>query len=135
MTALDFNDESFHVLVDVFSAYCLCEHEFFRFLDEVARVLRPGGRFFSYTPSKNSDAFRHSDPAVLIDASTLNGICRPTSAFYPQEYPFRFIAPDELSALLEQRGLKVLRNERIGRTYRNMSEYFEFVSIVAEKYE
>ncbi|MGB8893419.1 MAG: hypothetical protein WCD13_03770 [Pseudolabrys sp.] len=107
--------------------------EFDRFLDEVSRVLKSGGRFFSYHPSKDSDAFREPGPARLIDASTLDGIRRPTSAYYPQDYPFRFIHPGEVATMLDRRGFKILRNERIGRTYRNMAEYFEFVSIHAEK--
>jgi cyclopropane fatty-acyl-phospholipid synthase-like methyltransferase len=133
MTSLNYADGFFDVLLDVFAANCMAEQEFGRFLDEAARVLRSGGRFFSFTPSKNSDAFRTPGPARLIDSSTLDGIRRPTSPFYPQDYPFRFIDPAELAAMLETRGFKVLRNERIGRTYGNMSEYFEFVSIHAEK--
>lgn len=133
MTALDYPDDYFHILVDVFSSYCLCEKEFECFLDEAARVVHKGGRFFFYSPSKNSDAFRDHAPSRLIDASTLNAISRTTSPFYPQNYPFRFIAPDEFAAMLEQRGFRILRNERIGRTYRDGSEYFEFVSIHAEK--
>jgi hypothetical protein len=90
-------------------------------------------RFFSYTPSKNNDSFRDPGPSKFIDNSTLDGVHRKTSPFYGQLYPFRFIEPEEFAALLEQRGLTVLRNERIGRTYSNRSEYFEFVSIHAEK--
>jgi ubiquinone/menaquinone biosynthesis C-methylase UbiE len=133
MIALGYDDGFFHVLVDVFSAYCMPEKEFERFLDEAARVLQPGGRFFSYTPSKNSDAFRNPGSSHFLDASTLDGIHRETSPFHGQFYPFRFVAPDELAAMLEARGFRILRNERISRTYRNMAEYFEFVSIHAEK--
>jgi len=133
MTNTDYENSFFDVLVDVFSSNCMPEKDFDRFLDEVLRVLKPGGRFFSYHPSKNSDAFRNPGPAQLIDASTLDGIRRSTSPFYPQDYPFRFISPDEFAAMLDIRGLAVLRNERIGRTYRSGAEYFEFVSIHAEK--
>jgi len=133
MTSLDYADGFFDVIVDVFSSYCVPEKPFDRFLDEVSRVLKSGGRFFSYHPSKNSDAFRDPGPAPLLDASTLDGIRRPTSPYYPQSYPFRFIDPGEFEAMLMQRGFNILRNERIGRTYRSMAEYFEFVSIHAEK--
>lgn len=133
MAALEYENDFFDVVVDVFSSYCMQEKEFDRFLDEVLRVLKSSGRFFSYHPSKNSDAFREPGPARLLDASTLDGIRRPTSAYYPQDYPFRFISPDEFAAMLERRGFKILRNERVGRTYREGSEYFEFVSIYAEK--
>jgi cyclopropane fatty-acyl-phospholipid synthase-like methyltransferase len=133
MICVDYADGFFDVLVDVFSSYCMPEREFSRFLDEAARLLRLGGRFFCYTPSKNSDAFRDPGPARFIDSSTLDGIKRPSSPFYPQRYPFRFVDAAELGEMLRQRGFNILRSERIGRTYRNMSEYFEFISIHAEK--
>jgi SAM-dependent methyltransferase len=133
MTSIDYEDYYFDVVVDVFSAYCMPEADFNRFLDEAARLLKPGGRFFSYTPSKNNDSFRDPGPSKFIDASTLDGVHRKTSPFYGQFYPFRFIEPEEFAALLEERGFKVLRNERIGRTYADRSEYFEFVSIHAQK--
>jgi SAM-dependent methyltransferase len=95
MTAIDYEGGFFDVVVDVFSSYCVPGKEFDRFLDEVSRIMKSGGRFFSYHPSKNSDAFREPGPARLIDASTLDGIRRPTSPYYPQGYPFRFIHPDE----------------------------------------
>jgi ubiquinone/menaquinone biosynthesis C-methylase UbiE len=133
MAAIEYRDGFFDSLVDVFASYCMPEKQFDQFLDEAARLLKPGGRFFSYHPSKNSDAFRDPGPAPHLDASTLAGIRRPTSPYYPQDYPFRFIYPDEFASKLEGRGFKVLRNERVGRTYRNMSEYFEFVTIHAER--
>lgn len=133
MTAIGYEDRWFDVVVDVFAANCMPEADFNRFLDEAARLLKPGGRFFSYIPSKNSDSFRDPGKSKFIDESTLDGIHRETSPFFGQFYPFRFIEPEEFAALLEQRGFKVLRNERIGRTYRNRAEYFEFVSIHAEK--
>ena len=133
MTALDYPAASFDVVVDVFSSYCLDEQDFAACLDETARVLKPGGRFFSYTPSKNNDSFKDPGPSTFLDGSTLDGLKRPTSPFYGQSYPFRFTEPEELQALLEARGFDVLRNERIGRTYRNRAEYFEFTSIHAQK--
>ena len=133
MTLLRYPDHHFDVLLDVFASYCLPESGFAAFLDEAVRVLKPGGRFFCYSPSKRSDAFRDPGPARWIDGSTLEGIRRETSPYFPQDYPFRFISPEELAAMLVDRGLKVLRNERIGRTYGNETEYFEFVSTYAEK--
>jgi SAM-dependent methyltransferase len=132
MTALPYADRSFDVVVDVFSTYCLDENGFKRFLDETKRVLRLGGRFFSYTPSKASDAFKRPGPSPAIDRSTLDGIRRKDAPFYGNFYPFRFIAPDEYSALLNERGLLVTYRETVGRTYRSGAEYFEFVVVVGE---
>jgi SAM-dependent methyltransferase len=133
MVDLPYESSSFDAVADVFSAYCLDEADFDRCLRQVARVTKPGGFFFSYSPSKNSDAFNDHSPASKIDASTLDGILRPSSPFAGNRYPFRFISPAEYSEMLLDHEYTVLSNERIGRTYRNGEEYFEFVSIAARK--
>jgi len=133
MSALPYADAQFDAVVDVFSSYCLNEAQFAVYLDEVSRVLKQGGRYFSYTPSKNSDAFTNFAPAQKIDSSTLDGIRRETSPYHGNNYPFRFAAADDYAVALADRGLVVSSNERIGRTYRGGREYFEFVSIAAQK--
>jgi cyclopropane fatty-acyl-phospholipid synthase-like methyltransferase len=133
MTAMSYESVMFDAVVDVFSGYCFATSGFESFLNETTRVLKPGGKFFSYTPNKASDTFTNPAPSTFLDASTLDGIHRPDSPFYGQMYPFRFTEPEEYAAALEARGFKVLRNERIGRTYRSRKEYFEFTSIHAEK--
>jgi SAM-dependent methyltransferase len=133
MTAVPYPDRTFDAVVDVFSSYCLDERGFALFLDEVKRLLRPNGRFFSYAPCKASDAYRNPGSSRLIDASTLDGIRRKGAAYYGNLYPFRFITPEEYAAALELRGLRVAYNETVGRTYRGRLEYFEFVVVVGEK--
>lgn len=133
MTGLPYASEMFDGVVDVFSSYCLNEAEFLDCLDDVARVLKSGGRYFSYAPSKNSDAFTDFLPAKKIDPSTIDGIARPTAPYYGNSYPFRFIDGAEYASALEKRGLVITSNERISRTYRRGEEYFEFVSIAARK--
>jgi len=133
MTAIPYRSRQFDVIMDVFSAYCLDERGYGAFLDEVGRLLRPGGRFFSYTPSKASDAFRHPGTARFIDHSTLDGISRADSAYFGSPYPFRFVAAAELPGLMAMRGLSIVYSETVGRTYRGGREYFEFVVTVAER--
>lgn len=100
---------------------------------EIARSLRPGGRFFTYTPSKASDAFKNPRPAKKLDTSTLNGIHRKTSPFSGNLYPFRFTTGAELRKALKSRGLRIVYDEIVGRTYRGGREYFEFVVMAVEK--
>ncbi len=133
MIETGYPDRHFDAVVDVFSGYCFDDKNFNTYLDEVARILKPAGRFFAYTPSKNNDSFRDPGPSRMIDDSTLDGLHRPTSPFFGQYYPFHFTEPEEYEALLVRRGFSVLRNERIGRTYRSREEYFEFTSIHAQR--
>ena len=133
MSELPFESSSFHAVVDVFSSYCLDEAGHKRFVSEAARILKTDGLFFSYTPSKASDAFKDFAPSRLLDRSTLDGIRRPTSPFAGNLYPFRFTTTAEYAAVLTEAGLTVLRNETTGRTYNNGTEYFEFVVIEASR--
>jgi ubiquinone/menaquinone biosynthesis C-methylase UbiE len=131
MTRLDYPDRYFDVIADVFSSYSLVERDFRSFLREAARVIKPGGRLFMYTPSKSSDAFLNFEPATKLDEGTLSGIERKTSAYYPQHYPFRFVDAVEFANELTVLGFGVTSLERIGRTYRSGDEYFEFLSVHA----
>lgn len=128
MCQMPFERASFDVIVDVFSSNCLNEDGFEIFLGEVARLLKPSGRFFSYTPSKASDAFTNHAPSTLIDESTISGIRRETSPFFGNLYPFRFASAENIKEATKNAQLDLIAIERIGRTYRNGAEYFEFLS-------
>jgi len=133
MDTIPYPDNTFDIVADVFSSYCLNETEFKNYLLEVKRVLKPGGLYFSYHPSKNSMAYINHPPAVKIDNSTLSGILRETSPFKCNNHNCRFIYPDEYKSLLGDIGLKTVDLEVISRTYNQMTEYFEFVTITAKK--
>lgn len=132
MTSIAHPAASFDAVVDVFSSNCLDNAGHAKFLDEVARILKPGGRFFSYTPSQNSDAWRDHEPATLIDDSTLDGIKRPSSPYAGNDYPFRFTTNEEYARDLRARGLKITGNETVSRTYGGV-EVFAFVVIEGVK--
>lgn len=133
MTAVPYPDGHFQAIVDVFSSFCLDEMGFAAFLSEASRLLVPGGRFFSYAPSKGSDAFTNPGPSRFIDSSTLDGIWRPDAPYYGNAYPFRFVCKDDYVRALTSRKMQVNAAEAVGRTYRNGEEYFEFVVIDAER--
>ncbi len=135
MTTLPYEPTSFDAVLDVFSSNCLDEAGFGRFLDETARVLKPGGRLFTFTPHKASDAFTDHAPARLIDASTLDGIRRESSPYAGNLYPFRFTTNEELAVALEARGFVVTSSEQVRRSYRGGAEWFAFAVVAAEKRE
>jgi ubiquinone/menaquinone biosynthesis C-methylase UbiE len=133
MTSLSFESAFFDVIVDVFSSNCLDMENFNRYLKEVRRVLKKGGKFFLYTPSNESDAFINHHPAVKIDENTLNGIMRKDSPFYGNFYPFRFESIENLVKLLNENGFECTSHETISRTYRNGEESFQHISLEAIK--
>ena len=123
------------VVVDIFSSNCLSHVEYLKFLNEVHRILKPGGTFFSYTPSKRSDAYINPGPSSFIDSYTLNGISRCDSPFTGNLYPFRFMHPNEVETIFKDASFSIEYLETVGRTYRRGVEYFEFIvtEAIAEK--
>ncbi|RED18283.1 class I SAM-dependent methyltransferase [Pontivivens insulae] len=138
MTQTGYAADYFDAVVDVFSSNCLTRNDGAHFLAEVARILKPGGKFFSYFPSKSSDTWtkpNHPDPDFKqrLDEDTLNGLHRIDGPFQGNNYAFRFLDPDGYDAMLEAAGLKTTHCELSGRTYRGREEYFEFLVIEASK--
>lgn len=133
ITALPYADGAFDTVVDVFSSYSLCSDEFDACLKEVSRVLKKDGKFFSYTPSTRSDAYKNHAPARLVDPYTLNGIYRKTSPYTGNPHPHRFTNPVHFKKLLGKNGFRVTYLETVGRTYRSGQERFEFVTTVGSK--
>jgi ubiquinone/menaquinone biosynthesis C-methylase UbiE len=133
MTKLDYKDEYFDAVVDVFASYCLREDAFSRCLSEVRRVLKKGGLFFSYTPSVDSDAFINFKPSVKLDRWTIDGIKRKDAPYFNNDFPFRFTSPAEYQRLLKKQKFSIEYLETVSKTYRQMQEKFEFVIITGKK--
>ena len=133
MTRLEFSDDFFHAVVDVFSSYCLDALHAQSFIASVSRVLAKGGLFFSYFPAKSSEAFINHKPASMLDDDTLSGIYRADSPFTGNHYPFRFLHPLEYERMLTEAGFEVQYSEVVSRTYGRRKEQFSFITIEARK--
>jgi SAM-dependent methyltransferase len=133
MVDLPFDSKSYDLIIDVFSSYCLDNLSFTKYLKEASRVLKPGGLIFIYTPSKDSDIFKHSNSDDFIDENTLNGIQRLDYPFYGNNYPFRFEDPLEFEKKLNAESLSIKYLETTSRTYRNRSIVFEWIVCVGQK--
>lgn len=133
MTETGFPAEFFDAVIDVFSSYCLAERDYTLFLAECHRIIKAGGWLFSYTPSKASDAFTNHLPSRKLDASTLDGIRRPTSPFFNNLYPFRFEDERAVAQKLSESGLELRYLETVSRTYTGRTEYFEFLIFEAQR--
>ncbi|MBF0361480.1 MAG: class I SAM-dependent methyltransferase [Oligoflexia bacterium] len=133
MKDLPYNENYFDIIVDIFSSYCLSSQDFISFLTSVKKVLKPKGMFFSYHPSTESDAFINYHPTNKIDEWTLDGIKRKDSPYVGNDYPIRFISPQQYQNILELLELKMHELEIVDRSYNKMSEKFQFVVISAYK--
>lgn len=133
MMELPWDGNYFHAIVDVFSSYCLDELEFTVFVEEIYRTLIKGGRYFSYTPSKGSEAFYNSSPSKRIDQSTLDGIRRVTAPYYGNFYPFRFMNIEDVESFFPKEKFEIHYIEKVSRTYGMCKERFEFIVFEAVK--
>jgi hypothetical protein len=104
-----------------------------RTLDEVQRVTKPDGRFFSYHPAVDSDAYTNHAPATKVDEFTLASIERVDSPHYGHKGQFCFLSREVYQKLLSERGFEIDYVEKVTKTYNEMSENFTFLTISARK--
>lgn len=130
---LPYEDDSFDVVVDVLSMACTNHEKYLQGINEVYRVLKKGGLFFSYTPTQNSDCFINYKPAIKIDPYTLNGLYREDGFGAGNHYPFHFWDKKTLQESLTHQGFKIEVLERLARSYQNDSEIFESYLFHARK--
>lgn len=130
---LPYEDDSFDVIVDVFSINCVPHSEFSIAINELHRVLKKGGLFFSYTPGQRSSAFNDYLPANKIDEYTLSGIYRESSPFAGNHYPFHFWNKPDYEKTLTKEGLSVEYMESVVRSYSKGGESFEHIVVHARK--
>ena len=127
METLPWPSNSFDYIFDVFSSCCLLNNELSSCMAEVHRTLKPQGRFFMYTPSMESDAFKNYKPAKIMEKNILNGIYRTDSPYTGNHYPMRFESENNLRNVMALNKLKTVYLESITRTYSNQKEKFQFL--------
>lgn len=116
----------YDLITDVFSSYCLNIWDYMKFLKSMAEALKPGGEFFSFTPS-----VKCSDVVGNWEYYTSTGIKNANSPWDGHNYTFRFMSPEAVAAWLVDVGFRPISIEKTSRT-RN-GYYAEFLVIVAEK--
>jgi ubiquinone/menaquinone biosynthesis C-methylase UbiE len=130
-TELPYPDEYFDAIVDVVSLQHLALKGDQLALSEIARVLRPGGEFFSYRLSDRSVMFSGSVAATRIDSATLRNIDDPSMPL-ANNGPTGFWSSALANMMYAASGLEVLTTERIGRSYAN-GAYVEYLSLVGKR--
>lgn len=133
MLEMPYEDASFDAAYDVLASFSLTSAELPAYLREVRRVLKPAGRFFLFTLSAESDAFKNFAPAVKLDEWTLNGIHRKDSPYYGCFYPHRFDEPRRLAETLKGRGFEIASLETVDRTYNGGTERLQCVSVESRR--
>lgn len=99
-------------------------------LQEVHRILKQDGAFFSYRLSDHSVMYDHSGGGV-IDAATVDNIADPTQPL-ANNGPTTFWSPALTRMMYSKANLSVEVIERIGRTYFS-GAYVEYLAISGKK--
>jgi len=134
MENLQYPKNSMDAVIDIFSSCCLDQFSGIKYLQEVQKILKKGGVFFSYFPSKKSDTWiKEKNKSNFIDPFTLKGIFRKTAPYFGNNYSLRFLSIREYSNILKKLKFKIKYLETTSRTYRSRKEYFEFIVVEAKK--
>jgi SAM-dependent methyltransferase len=129
-----FDNNNFDFIVDVFSNFCSNNNSFLIYINNINKKLKKNGKYFSFNPHTNSDAFINHLPSEKIDDNTLNGIKRVTSPYYGNNYNFHFINNEDIIDLFNKYNkYDIIYSEKITKTYNNQTENFIFHSIVLFK--
>lgn len=128
-TDLPYKDKSFDVVVDVVSLQHLSMSASRQALSELARVLKPGGEFFSYRLSDHSLMFSRENE--WIDFATLSNI-NNSALPLANNGPIAFWSPTLAKQEYGHAGLELRVLERIGRTYAD-GAYVEYLAIRAAR--
>lgn len=127
---LPFAAHFFDAVVDVVSMQHVDLDQSHQALQEVNRVLKVNGAFFSYRLSDHSVMYEHSG-GERIDAVTVSNVA-DTAQPLANNGPVSFWSPSMTRLMYQKAGLSVHAIERHGRTYSNGS-YVEYLAIVGEK--
>jgi len=117
-------------VVDVFSSCTLDRTDGLKYIQEVNRVLKKGGKFFSYFPSKKSKMFNLKS-RKLHDKDTLISVKEKSA--YNTDHSLRFMKMHEYDHLLVKNNFKVKYKEELMKTYFSGKEKFYFLIIEAVK--
>ena len=116
MTNLPYKSNYFDCIVDIFSSSTLDASEGKKFLNEVSRILKKNGSFFSYFPSKKSKMFK-SKNKIMIDKDTVFYLKKKQTAYPIRNIPFRFLNSSAYISLLKQNNIRTVYLEEIQKTY------------------
>ena len=125
---IPFKNCMFDIVIDVATTWYVSYSDHKKVYDEVHRVLKNGGLFFTFHILKNSWGY---DEKNLVDKDTVadvkEGPLANQGIIYFAEY-------DDLIELLKNSGFEICSKEILIRSYENMEKYLKFAIIVCKKY-
>lgn len=131
MLYLPFEDDWFDIVIDVVSMQHVTFSEHIKAYSEVMRVLKPGGRFFSYHIGNKSFSYKNGG-GKLIDRFTIDKIANRRDPFFGNEV-ICFPTERAIEKMLIEIGFKNIGIENVIKTYDNRKIKIQYLSIRAQK--
>ena len=132
MTNIPYDSKKFDCVFDVFSSCLLAKEDGNIFLKEVNRVLKKGGKFFSYFPSKNSKMFK-SKNKTMYDQDTIIKLRDENPIFKIDNTPMRFLYKSQYIKMLRAHNIFTYYDEELSKTYFHGKDQFTFIVLEAQK--
>ncbi len=131
MKKLDFKNAFFDIIFDVVSMQHITTQEHTSAYKEAHRCLKKGGYFFQWHLGKRSTPFMHGG-GKRIDRLTIDNISNPDMPLY-NSGPTCFLTPADAKIMLRSAGFKKISIETVTRSYKEMAQIIEYLSITAKK--
>ena len=132
-TDIPFPDEIFDYVVDVVSMQHIYLSESANALQEIKRVLKPGGKYFSVRLGDESTAYYNGmTKEKTIDAVTIENIGDPDLPLC-NNGTISFWSPGVARIMYNEAKMPIVSIERNTRTYSNGKYRVEYLVIVAQK--
>ncbi len=126
---LPFSNDCFDVVIDVATAWCLPYSDHSKIYSEVKRVLKSGGKFFSWHLLKDSWGYGKEN---LVDKDTVGNVKEGLFANQGTTY---FADHKDLFNLISEAGLKIVSQEYLIKSLQNMEKEVKHSIMVAVKDE
>ena len=129
--SLPYEDNYFDVVVDIVTMQHTTFSQHIKIYPEIKRVLKPGGRFFSYHQGNKSYLYRHGG-GKIIDKFTIDDVRNPKA---PLRKVGVYCLPTEkaIKEMIERSGFKNVNIENVIKTYNNRSIKIQYLVINAQK--
>ena len=124
---IPFADGAFDLILDVAAVVCVTYTEHKKVYREVSRLLKPGGKFYTWHLLKDSWGY---DASKIIDRDTISdaneGPYKDKGTAYYADY-------DDLVEIMDEAGLEVVSRETLRRSYENRTKFLNHAILVTKK--
>ena len=129
-TNLPYEDNFFDAVIDVVSLQHINLNDTTKAFNQVMRVLKSSGKFFSYRLTDHSVMYKNGG-GKLLDSSTIDNIADVNMPL-ANNGPIAFWSPVTCEQMYRKSELKIDSIEKIARTYAN-GMFVEYLSIYSHK--